>query len=89
MLVYLYPLRMKAAHLVGTDIAHAIPLALVAGAGNLLMGNVDLKLLAGLLTGSIPGIMLGSLAATRASEALVRNALAAVLLLVGLKMALA
>lgn len=89
MLIYLYPFRMRAAYLVGTDIAHAIPLTLVAGAGNLFMGNVDLNLLAGLLTGSIPGIVLGSLVATRAPEALVRNALAAVLLLVGLKMALA
>jgi uncharacterized membrane protein YfcA len=89
MLIYLYPLRMRAAHLVGTDIAHAIPLTLVAGVGNLLMGNVDLELLGGLLTGSVPGIVFGSLVATRAPEALVRNALAAVLLLVGLKMALA
>ncbi|MDR3578417.1 MAG: sulfite exporter TauE/SafE family protein [Oryzomonas sp.] len=89
MLIYLYPLRMRAARLVGTDIAHAIPLTLVAGVGNLFMGNVDLELLGGLLTGSIPGIILGSLAATRAPETLVRNALAAVLLLVGLKMALA
>lgn len=88
MLIYIYPIRMKAANLVGTDITHAIPLTLVAGAGNLFMGNVDLDLLAGLLTGSIPGIVLGSLVATRAPEALVRNALAAVLLLVGLKMAL-
>jgi uncharacterized membrane protein YfcA len=89
MLIYLYPLRMRAARLVGTDIAHAIPVTLVAGAGNLLMGNVNLGLLGGLLTGSIPGIILGSLAATRAPESLVRNALAAVLLLAGLKMALA
>jgi uncharacterized membrane protein YfcA len=87
-LVYLYPLRMKAAHLVGTDITHAIPLTLVAGAGHLLVGNVDLGLLANLLAGSIPGIIAGSLIAVRLPEAMVRNALAAVLLLLGLKMVL-
>ena len=89
MLVYLYPLRMKAAQLVGTDITHAIPLTLVAGAGHLLAGNVDLGLLAKLLAGSIPGIIIGSLIVTRLPDALVRNALAAVLLLLGLKMFLA
>lgn len=88
-LVCLYPVRMKAAHLVGTDITHAIPLTLVAGAGHLLIGNVDLVLLATLLAGSIPGIIIGSLVVTRLPDALVRTTLAAVLLLVGLKMVLA
>ena len=89
MLVYLYPLRMKAAHLVGTDITHAIPLTLVAGIGHLLNGNANLPLLANLLTGSIPGIIIGSLIVTRLPEAPVRNLLAAVLLLMGLKMVVA
>jgi uncharacterized membrane protein YfcA len=88
-LVCLYPVRMKAAHLVGTDIAHAIPLTLVAGAGHLLIGNVDLGLLANLLIGSIPGIIIGSLIVTRLPDALVRNVLAAMLLLLGVKMVLA
>jgi hypothetical protein len=87
-LVYLYPLRMKPAALVGTDIAHAIPLALVAGAGHLAIGNVDFTLLRNLLIGSIPGIIIGSLISTRAPDHLVRYALAAVLLLVGCKMLL-
>ena len=60
MLVYLYPYRLTPAKLVGTDIAHAIPLTLVAGLGHWSLGNVDFSLLGSLLLGSIPGIILGS-----------------------------
>jgi uncharacterized membrane protein YfcA len=81
-LVYLYPFRLTAPKLVGTDLAHAIPLALVAGAGHLMLGHTDFALLANLLLGSIPGILLGSSLSTRAPEALIRNAMAAVLLVV-------
>jgi hypothetical protein len=82
MLVYLYPYRLAGAKIVGTDLAHAIPLALVAGAGHLLLGNIDFALLATLLAGSIPGIVLGSLLSTRAPEPLIRNAIAGVLVVV-------
>jgi uncharacterized membrane protein YfcA len=57
MLVYLYPLRLTGARLVGTDLAHAIPLTLVAGLGHLAVGNVDLGLMLNLLAGSIPGVL--------------------------------
>ena len=87
-LVYLYPFRLNAAKLVGTDLAHAIPLALVAGAGHLMLGHTDFGLLANLLLGSIPGILLGSALSTRAPEALIRNAMASVLLVVAAKMLL-
>jgi uncharacterized membrane protein YfcA len=85
-LVYLYPFRLSGAKLVGTDLAHAIPLALVAGGGHLLLGNIDLRLLATLLIGSIPGILLGSVLSVRASESLVRNAIAAVLIVVAARL---
>jgi uncharacterized membrane protein YfcA len=85
-LIYLYPYRLTTAKLVGTDLAHAIPLALVAGAGHLMLGNVDFGLLANLLLGSIPGIVLGSMLSTRAPEAVTRNAIAFVLLLVAGKL---
>jgi uncharacterized protein len=55
MLVYLYPMRLNASKLVGTDLAHAIPLALIAGLGHLSLGNVNYSLLINLLLGSIPG----------------------------------
>lgn len=86
MLLYLYPFRMKPAVLVGTDIVHAIPLALVAGTGHLLLGNVDLVLLGGLLVGSIPGVVLGTLVGGKAPENWLRGAIAVVLMAVGGKL---
>jgi uncharacterized membrane protein YfcA len=53
MLLYLYPLRMTPTRLAGTDIVHAIPLAVIAGTGHLLMGNVEMTLLINLLLGLI------------------------------------
>ena len=88
MLVYLYPVRLTPARLVGTDIVHAIPLTLVAGTGHLAMGNVDLALLGGLLLGSIPGVLLGSLLGSKAPEKWLRAAIAMVLALVGIKLLL-
>jgi len=86
MLLYLYPIRLSASSLVGTDIAHAIPLTLLAGIGHLLLGNVNGELLAGLLIGSIPGIALGSFASTHAPDKFVRAAICVMLAIVGLKM---
>ncbi|MBL8447026.1 MAG: sulfite exporter TauE/SafE family protein [Zoogloeaceae bacterium] len=86
MLVYLYPFRMKPTRLVGTDIVHAIPLTIVAGTGHLLMDNVDLVLLATLLAGSIPGILVGSLISTRAPELVLRMLIALALVAAGAKM---
>jgi len=86
MLVYLFPFRMTPSRLVGTDIVHAIPLTIVAGTGHLLMGNVDLKLLGTLLLGSVPGIVLGSLLMGKLNEQVLRWAIAAVLVLAGVKL---
>jgi len=86
MLVYLYPLRLTPSRLVGTDLAHAIPLALTAGAGHLALGNVDFSLLGNLLAGSIPGILLGALLSTRIPEGIVRVAIALVLLVIGARL---
>ena len=52
----LYP-RMGPRHVVGTDIAHAVPLTLIAGLGHLSMGSVRVDLLLALLAGSVPGII--------------------------------
>jgi uncharacterized protein len=86
MLVYLYPLRLNSSKLVGTDLAHAIPLALIAGLGHLTLGNVDYTLLGNLLIGSIPGVLIGSVISTRAPLGLIRNAIAVVLIAVAVKM---
>jgi hypothetical protein len=87
-LVYLYPYRLKPAKLVGTDIAHAIPLALVAGGAHLLLRNPDFALLGKLLMGSIPGIILGSILSARVSESFVRNAIAAIMVMVAVRLLL-
>ena len=88
MLVYLYPYRLTPPKLVGTDIAHAVPLTLVAGLGHFGLGNVDFGLLGALLVGSIPGIILGSRLSTTARRVYVRNAIAVMLAVVGGKLLL-
>jgi uncharacterized membrane protein YfcA len=84
-LLMLYP-KLPVSRIVGTDIAHAVPLALIAGSGHWLYGDVDLLLLLSLLMGSIPGVIVGSLFSSRAPEHILRPALAAVLLFSGLKL---
>lgn len=83
MLLALYPVRMRMQRLVATDIVHAVPLTLVAGIGHLWIGNVDPMLLLNLLIGSVPGIVIGSLMATRASDRILQPVLAVVLVIVG------
>jgi len=63
-----------------------VPLTLFAGAGHWYLGSVDWSLLGNLLIGSIPGIILGSYLATRARDAVVRIALASVLVIVGIRL---
>jgi uncharacterized membrane protein YfcA len=84
-LLLLYP-RMKLSHIIGSDIAHAVPLAFAAGAGHWLIGSVDWHLFFSLITGSIPGIIVGSVIATRVSDRVLRPTLAIVLVLVGAKL---
>ncbi|MEJ0004209.1 MAG: sulfite exporter TauE/SafE family protein [Pararobbsia sp.] len=81
-LLFLYP-RLPTARIVGSDIAHAVPLTLVAGIGHWMLGSVDGLMLLSLLIGSLPGIAIGSYLSSRAPERLLRNVLAATLLLVG------
>ena len=88
MLVYLYPYRLTPQKLVGTDIAHAVPLTVVAGLGHWSLGNVDVSLLGTLLVGSIPGIILGSQLSIRVSGVYVRHAIAVMLAVVGAKLLL-
>lgn len=84
-LLILYP-RLPIARIAGSDIAHAVPLTLIAGIGHWIMGSVDFGLMLALLAGSIPGIIIGSLLATRSSDAVLRPVLAATLLVVSLRL---
>jgi uncharacterized protein len=63
-----------------------VPLTLIAGLGHWWLGSTDWPLLGALLIGSLPGIVIGSLAATRIPDTALRPILAAVLLLVGGRM---
>lgn len=69
--------------IIGTDIAHAVPLTFIAGMGYLLSGYVDLILLASLLIGSLPAINLGSRISSKVPDRLLQRILTVVLLLLG------
>ncbi len=84
-LILLYP-ELPVARLVGSDIAHAVPLTLAAGMGHLLLGNINALLLGTLLMGSLPGIFLGSVLASRVPDQTLRHVLAGVLFFVALKL---
>ena len=86
-LVLLYP-KLPTARIVGSDIAHAVPLTLVAGIGHWFLGSINLDVLASLLLGSVPGIVLGSYAAARIPEFALRIVLAAALVVVATKLSL-
>ncbi|HEY3327688.1 MAG TPA: sulfite exporter TauE/SafE family protein [Novimethylophilus sp.] len=86
-LLFLYP-RLPTVKIVGTDIAHAIPLTALGGIGHLSMGNVNFALLGSLLIGSLPGIWVGSHISARIPERVLRPILATVLMLIGFKFVL-
>jgi uncharacterized membrane protein YfcA len=84
-LTFLYP-NLVTRRVVGSDIAHAVPLTLVAGLGHWWLGTVDVVLLVSLLIGSLPGIALGAHFAAKVPERALRGLLASVLLLIGGKL---
>ena len=86
LLLYLYPSHLTPHKLIGTDIAHAIPLALVAGLGYLISGHVDGTMLLSMLADSIPAAIIGSLCAARFSQKKLRLCLLAMLSISGLKL---
>jgi hypothetical protein len=84
-LILLYA-DMPTAKIVGSDIAHAVPLTLISGAGHWILGSVDWHLLFALLVGSLPGITIGSHLAGRVSDKLLRKIIAIVLGAVGVRL---
>jgi uncharacterized protein len=84
LILLLYP-RLPAQRLVGTDIAHAVPLTLVAGIGHATLGHVDWALLGALLIGSLPGIWLGAQLTRHMPERIVRGLLCVSLVTAGVK----
>ncbi len=84
MLIILYP-TLKTRRIVGTDIAHAVPLTAIAGLGHYQLGNIDISLLLSLITGSVPAIYFGTKVGQHLPEKVLKYIVATVLLLIGLK----
>ncbi len=85
-LLYLYPFRLQGVRLVGTDLAHAIPLALVAAGVHWFIGTIDWVLLGILLTGSIPGVLIGVWLSRRLALQWLNLAIGCLLIVSGLKL---
>ena len=88
-LLALYPLRLTGDRLVATDIAHALPVTVIAAAGHAMLGHVDSNILVLLLIGSIPGVLIASRAAIRLPPALTNTLIAIMLGIVSERMLLA
>ena len=84
-LLLLHP-KIPAARIVGSDIAHAVPLTLLAGVGHWYLGTIHWNLLGKLLVGSLPGIVLGSYLAGRLRDGVLRTVLALVLIIAGVRL---
>ena len=84
-LFFLYP-KLSSVRIVGSDVAHAVPLTLVAGIGHWWLGSVDWVLLGSLLLGSLPGIWIGTHLSAKVPEHVLRRLLGAMLLLIGSKL---
>lgn len=84
-LLLLYP-RMRAIEVVGTDLAHAVPLTALAGLGHMHLGTTDLSMLGYLLLGSLPGIWLGSKVGMKLPDHVLKPIMAVLLLLIGVSL---
>ncbi len=84
-LLLLYP-ELPVVQIAGSDIAHAVPLTLIAGMGHLISGGIDTGVLISLLCGSLPGIVLASMFAPRLPDRALRMVLAATLTIVAVRL---
>ncbi len=85
-LLLLYP-KLPAIKIVGTDLAHAVPITAIAGFGHMHLGTVNFSLLISLIIGSLPGIYAGSHFGSVIPDKVIRPILALILLSIGIKMA--
>ena len=86
LLLLLYP-SLKTRTIVGTDIAHAVPLTAIAGLGHFQLGHIDFNLLSSLLLGSLPAIYLGTRLGEKLPDKILKYIVATILLFIGLKFA--
>lgn len=87
LLFLLYP-RKRTVAIVGTDLAHAVPLTAIAGLGHWQIGSVDPVLLGGLILGGLPAIYVGSMVGKRIPDKLLRPLVALILLTLGVRFSL-
>lgn len=83
-LMIMYP-RLSSTQIVGTNLAHAVPLTMIAGSGHALLGNVDFQLLVFLVLGSLPAIYLGSRISSYIPDRFLQQILITILFAVGIK----
>ena len=84
-LLFLYS-RMPAVLVIGTELAHAIPLTFVAGLGHwLLLGSVNFEAVGALLIGSLPGVYLGARLSPKVPQDIMRGILIFVIGGIGLR----
>ena len=84
-LLWLYP-RLNITTIIGTDLVHALIVTLIAGTGHLLLDHMDVTILGWLLLGSLPGVGIGYLLASRVSERMIRRFIALLLFGIGASM---
>jgi uncharacterized membrane protein YfcA len=77
-MLMLYP-RLSTARVVGTDVAHAIPLVAAATAGHLLFGQVHMTVAIPLVIGGVPGVLIGAYLAGWIPNTALRGGLAVLL----------
>ena len=82
LLLLLYP-RHEPIKLVGSDLAHAVLITAIAGAGHARLGSVDYSLLGYLLVGAIPGIWVGTKIGFRLNAASLKKIISYMLIIVG------
>ena len=87
LLFILYPHK-RPINVVGTDLAHAVPLTAIAGFGHLHFGSIDFSLLTGLLLGGLPAIYLGSMIGKKLPDTILRPVIIFILLALGIKLLL-
>jgi uncharacterized membrane protein YfcA len=81
-LLALYPLRLSGDRLVATDIAHALPVTLIAAGGHLMLGHIDMRVLVFMLCGSLPAVFIASRTALRIPPQLTNKLIAIMLAVV-------
>ncbi|MDQ2699697.1 MAG: sulfite exporter TauE/SafE family protein [Actinomycetota bacterium] len=82
LLIAVYRLTPK--HVVGTDVFHAAIILWAAGIAHFGHGNVDLGLVANILVGSVPGIVIGAALTEKVPQDKLRIALGVVLIASGI-----